>query len=304
MYLINSKTGKPEEVTNEDIESFERGDKSRRSSFRSSQRTNADKANRPSKLPQRAIEIDVQADDDVRKPRSSFREKNEKSQRPSKLPQRDIDTDEPPARDGAPKITRSSDYKKQTSKSTFGSKLKKTIPGEYSRTSDKPSKYRKHDPAKPRQKPKRPAHQYAGRLLLKREYSAAVLKQRLVARGYSEEEADTALELLQRINFQSDQRFAEMTSHQLEHRKGNAQVAITLKQKGIAEDLATAVIDQMQPEEERVVRVAEKFRKDVLEAGMTHALKKKIYDFLMRRGFSSKSIKFAVVHLTKNEEDV
>jgi regulatory protein len=211
--------------------------------------------------------------------------------------------DEPTADNDAPKITRSSDYKKKTSKTTFGSKLKKAIPGEYSRTSDKPSTYKKHDPAKPRQKPKRPAHQYAGRLLLKREYSAAVLRQRLVVRGYSEEEADAALELLQRINFQSDQRFAELTGHQLEHRKGNAQVAVTLKQKGIADDLATAVIEQMQPEEDRVLRVVEKFRKDVVESGMTHALKKKIYDFLKRRGFSSKSIQFAVTHLTKNEDE-
>ncbi|MEG2899657.1 MAG: regulatory protein RecX [Massilia sp.] len=255
MYLINSKTGKPVEVTEEDLKGYGSGEKPKRSSFGA-------------------------------RPKS----KDDQTVRPSKLLQRTFETDEAPAQDGAPRITRSSDYKKKVPKTSFGTK--KPAPGEYARTSDK----------KPKQKPKQPAHQYAGWLLSKREYSAAVLRRKLVLRGYSEQEADDALILLQGLNYQSDERYAEMKTRQIEPRVGDARVALTLRQKGIDEQLTKATIEQMEPEDERVVVVVEKFRKDIAQTGMTQELRQKVYRFLAYRGFSGHSINIAMEHLKSGPE--
>lgn len=75
MYLINSKTGKPVEVTDEDLKGYGSGEKPKRSSFGA-------------------------------RPKS----KDDQTDRPSKLPQRTFETEEAPAQDGVPEITRSSDY--------------------------------------------------------------------------------------------------------------------------------------------------------------------------------------------------
>jgi hypothetical protein len=96
MYLINSKTGKPVEVTDEDLKGYGSGEKPKRSSFGTSPKSKDDQTDRPSKLPQRTFE-----------------------------------REEAPAQDGVPKITRSSDYKKKVPKTSFGTK--KPAPGEYAR---------------------------------------------------------------------------------------------------------------------------------------------------------------------------
>jgi SOS response regulatory protein OraA/RecX len=205
------------------------------------------------------------------------RSKDDQTDRPSKLPQRTFETEDALAQDGVPKITRSSDYKKTVLKTSFGTK--KPAPGEYARTSHKKPKYKARDPAQPLQKPKHPAHpahQYAGWLLSKREYSAAVLRRKLVLRGYSEQEADDALILLPGLNYQSDERYAEMKTRQIEPRVGDARVALTLRQKGIDEQITKATIEQMEPEDERVVVVVEKFRKDIAQTGMTQELRQKV----------------------------
>jgi hypothetical protein len=180
MYLINSKTGKPVEVTDVDLKRYGSGEKSKRSSFGA-------------------------------RPKS----KDDQTDRPSKLSQRTFETEDAPAQNGVSKITRSSDYEKKVPKTSFGTK--KPALGEYARTSDKKPKYKARDPAQPQQKPKQLAHHYAGWRLSKREYSAAVLRRKLVLRGYSEQEADDALILLQGLNYQSDERYAEMKPGRSNH---------------------------------------------------------------------------------------
>ena len=76
-----------------------------------------------------------------------------------------------------------------------------------------------------------------------------------------------------------------MKTRQIEPRVGDARVALTLRQKGIDEQLTKATIEQMEPEDERVVVVVEKFRKDVAQTGMTQELRQKVYRFLAYRGY-------------------
>jgi SOS response regulatory protein OraA/RecX len=61
--------------------------------------------------------------------------------------------------------------------------------------------------------------------------------------------------------------------------------------------LAKAQVRQLEPEEERVVHAAAKFRTQLQKTGMTPELKMKIYRFLAYRGFSAKAIRVAIESL-------
>ena len=61
--------------------------------------------------------------------------------------------------------------------------------------------------------------------------------------------------------------------------------------------LAKSQVQQLAPEEERVVHAAAKFRDQVSKNGMTQELKMKIYRFLAYRGFSAKAIRAGIESL-------
>ena len=196
-------------------------------------------------------------------------------------------------------------------------KKKAPIPGEYSRTSDrKPRKAaaaapgeitrtsdRKRavkprpEPGAKREKPAQSAKSYAVWLLARQDYSAASLRRKLSSRGYDDSEVDDAMAFVVDNKYQNDERFAEQRSRGAEHRAGNLRIEMTLRQKGIDAGLAKAQVQQLAPEEERVLHAAEKFRDQVRKNGMTQEMKMKIYRFLAYRGFSSKAIRAGIESL-------
>jgi regulatory protein len=195
-------------------------------------------------------------------------------------------------------ITRTSDTKKKyEKKTTFGKKVKAAVPGEITRTSDKPSRFKKIDPTAPRKKPNHSSQSYAVWLLSKREYTASALRKKLVLRGYSDDEADTAMTYVQSKNYQSDERYAALKSRGIERRTGNARVVMTLKSKGIDEDMARAQIVDLDPEENRALLLVEKFAKYLEDGRLPQAVAQKAYRFLASRGFSSSSVNYALKNL-------
>jgi regulatory protein len=148
-----------------------------------------------------------------------------------------------------------------------------------------------------RTKPKQPAKMYASWLLSKREYSAKILRDKLIRRGYTPEEADEGMAFVQEYNFQSDERFAGQKARSMERRAGNTKVVMALRAKGIDQDLAKKQAAELGPEQERAIAAAEKFRGQIEEAGLSHELRAKVYRFLATRGFSSKSIEGAMKDL-------
>ena len=129
------------------------------------------------------------------------------------------------------------------------------------------------------------------------------MRNKLVLRGYSPEEADEALAFVIANGYQNDERYAESLARTLSRRAGNSRLLMTMSQKKI--DPATAILklDTLAPESERVIEVAAKFRKDVAAEGMTQKLQQKIYRFLAYRGFSGDSIKIAMKSLAAGQQD-
>lgn len=163
----------------------------------------------------------------------------------------------------------------------------------YSRTSERAS--RKPRGNKTEEKPRHSAKAYAVWLLSKREYSAAGLHRKLLARGYAAEEIEAATLFLQEHNYQSDERYAGMKARSVAHRAGDWKIAQSLAQQGIDEHLAKAEIADLLPEEDRAAQAAcAKFSRQLDQAGMTPEVAQKIWRHLGYRGFSGKAIKHAL----------
>ena len=173
-----------------------------------------------------------------------------------------------------------------------------TTPGEYSRTSDrKRTPAVRADPGSRREKPAQSAKSYAVWLLSRQDYSAASLRRKLSSRAYDDSEVEDAMQFVIDNKYQNDARFAEQRSRGAENRAGNLRIEMTLRQKGIEADLAKSQVQQLAPEEERVLHAVGKFRDHVRRDGMTQELKVKIYRFLAYRGFSSKAIRTGIESL-------
>ena len=205
-----------------------------------------------------------------------------------------------------PEITRSSDTRKKfaegkTGNSSFSRKTPPSEPGVITRTSDKKSLYKRPEPGAPREKPAQSCKAYAGWLLSRRDYSAGVLRNKLVLRGYDAQEADEAMAFLILNNYQSDERYAHSLAQSLARRAGNRRLLMTMGQKKLDPAIAAGQLEHIAPESERVLLVVEKFRKDVAVDGLGTKLQQKIYRFLAYRGFSGDSIKIAMKFLASVE---
>jgi SOS response regulatory protein OraA/RecX len=172
------------------------------------------------------------------------------------------------------------------------------VPGEITRTSDRKRAFKpRPEPGARHEKPAQSAKSYAVWLLARQDYSAASLRRKLSSRGYDDSEVDDAMAFVVDNKYQNDERFAEQRSRGSENRAGNLRIEMTLRQKGIDPSLAKAQVQQLAPEEERVLHAAAKFREQVRKNGMTQELKMKIYRFLAYRGFSSKAIRVGIESL-------
>ena len=171
-------------------------------------------------------------------------------------------------------------------------------PEQFTRSSDrKPASRNKSSATSAKSAPERSAKSYAIWLLSRRDYSAAGLRGKLAARGYPDDEIEQALGFVIDNKYQSDARYAEQRSRGAETRAGNARIEMTLRQKGIAPELAKDQVRQLAPEEERVIQAAAKYRQQVAKEGMTQKMEARIYRFLAYRGFSSKAIRVAIQDL-------
>lgn len=108
--------------------------------------------------------------------------------------------------------------------------------------------------------PERPdAVEAALRALRFRDRTAAELSARLEQRGIGEVEREQALETLERIGYVDDERFARMRAKQLADRgSGDALIRDDLERRGLAADVVEPALGALEPERERVARIAER----------------------------------------------
>jgi regulatory protein len=201
---------------------------------------------------------------------------------------------------GGVEYTRSSDFKKKqgqakSGNSSFGKKKVAADPNLITRTSDRKPLYKPRPaPGAPREKPAQSCKAYAAWLLSRRDYSAGVLRNKLILRGYDEKETDDTMAFMVANGYQSDERYAQSLARTLSRRAGDRRLMMTMTQKKVSVSMSAETIDMLAPEAERVVAVAERFHKDIVAGGMTQKLQQKIYRFLAYRGFSGDSIKVAM----------
>lgn len=85
----------------------------------------------------------------------------------------------------------------------------------------------------------------AVRLLARREYARADLRERLLRRGVGEADADAALDELERRGLLSDARYAEALVAQKAGRYGRRAIAHALKEKGVDAAAASSALEAL-----------------------------------------------------------
>lgn len=98
--------------------------------------------------------------------------------------------------------------------------------------------------------PQRDPRKYALQLLTRREHTRAELASKLAAHG-TQEEIETLLNDLARSGLQSDARFAESYVRSQAGRQGAARLRLSLRQKGVDDELASQLIGTLPDELDR-----------------------------------------------------
>lgn len=138
------------------------------------------------------------------------------------------------------------------------------------------------------------AYQRALGLLVRREHSRKELGRKLADRGIEREDADEALDKLERQQFQSDDRFAAaLARSRASAGYGPMRIRAELATHGLSRDLVQAALEACERDWDESARdiAARRFGgKGLADPGR----RRKAVDFLLRRGFSQASAVAAV----------
>lgn len=145
--------------------------------------------------------------------------------------------------------------------------------------------------------PRRPepsAYQRALGLLVRREHSRRELKRKLGARGVSAEEADSALSVLARQDFQNDQRFAEaLARSRASAGYGPVRIRAELSSHGLDRSSIEAALEGVVHDWLASARALaqRRFSPNCLGDALQ---RRKAVDFLLRRGFDQRTARSAI----------
>ena len=133
------------------------------------------------------------------------------------------------------------------------------------------------------------------RLLGRRDYTSAELRKKLLARDADERDVDTVLTALRDEGLLSDRRAgaAHVRTAVAVKLRGRNRVARELAARGIDQDVARELLASMPPESEAEAIAAVLARKR-LPARLSPADRRRIFQHLVRRGFSAGAIQRAL----------
>ena len=120
----------------------------------------------------------------------------------------------------------------------------------------------------------------------------AGLRQKLREKSYSEEVIDQALDYVKSFGYINDASYAERYILNKQHSKSKRELYMSLSQKGVCrEDIEYAMNQcyEAEGEIEAICRLCEKKHFSVEDS--SDAEKKKMYDYLMRKGFRSEDVR-------------
>ena len=99
----------------------------------------------------------------------------------------------------------------------------------------------------------------ATRALTRREHSVRGLRERLLRGGIAGDDADDALEELQRVGLLDDGRFAHERARVLAERgKGDRAIRVDLERAGVDAAEIEAALAELEPEPERATRIVDR----------------------------------------------
>lgn len=135
-------------------------------------------------------------------------------------------------------------------------------------------------------------NQKALRYLANREHSRLELKQKLLSHGYETEQINTVLDDLAARDYQNDKRFAESyTRYRINKGYGELYIRRVLQQRGVENDVITAVLTEYQQSWlDLVCDVQRKRFKSTPNNPREYA---KQMRFLQYRGFTQEQIRHA-----------
>ncbi|MBI5177791.1 MAG: regulatory protein RecX [Nitrospinae bacterium] len=147
----------------------------------------------------------------------------------------------------------------------------------------------------------------AYRMLARRDHSAYEVRSSLLKKGFSEDAALAAVGALTEKRFLDDRKFSRLYAESLARNKkaGPRYIMQALQKKGIGQNLAQIAVEDLfggtGREEEEIRRwMGKKYRSYKKELSPLQK-KKRLFDFLIRRGFSHSAV-MKVINAGRTEE--
>lgn len=129
------------------------------------------------------------------------------------------------------------------------------------------------------------------RLLTRRDHSCAELRAKLVQRGYADEQIEPVLAKCRRLNYLDDARFALGLLNSLRRRGyGRLRIAHRMQAKGLSRRLVDTVLEDHYPVSAQLADCREALARKAGRSGASQGdanWKRKLYRFLLQRGFAS-----------------
>jgi regulatory protein len=128
-------------------------------------------------------------------------------------------------------------------------------------------------------------------LLQKMDRTEAQLRQKLKENRYPMEVIDCALEFVKAYHYVDDVRYASVYIRGRQNQKSRMQLKMGLRQKGISDDIIECALAEEYTEGEDALILQLLKKKHYNSEMMDQKEKYKIYQYLMRKGFSGESVR-------------
>lgn len=138
------------------------------------------------------------------------------------------------------------------------------------------------------------AKDYAAKLLSFCDRSEQEIREKILKKGYSEEECEEAIAFCRSYGYINDERYAGHFVHDAAELKklGKARIKMDLRQKGVDDEIIEAALDNITDEKETI---KSEMQRRFGKLDMTDKkVKNKVFGYFARRGFKTRDILYAM----------
>lgn len=143
------------------------------------------------------------------------------------------------------------------------------------------------------------------RIVEKSYKSEKELKDKLILKGYGNEEIEKSIKFLKEYNFISDDNYTKMYVKDKSKVQGKKKIKYDLMKKGISENIIEEEISNIDRDEEREIayNLAEKKYKTIgKREGDKFKLSQKLYRYLLSKGYDYDTVSYAVKKVTSIDD--